>query len=182
MEPQSALLRVRDDDEVVRDCCEVEDAELEVEMATELNACDRDMVSAAIVDKDCKKLHPQLEMKKPNPWWRDRPPVPPLRGLGEKNRNNALFCKGMRPWPSIPSCSDKARSVGPITAKTHSLPTCFGEDPGSSLDVPRQGLVLSCPTGLNLIIPNRVSYPLIHHAFGRELVVIAYKSFHVWLA
>ena len=68
MEPQSALLRVRDDDEVVRDCCEVEDAELEVEMATELNACDRDMVSAAIVDKDCKKLHPQLERKKPNPW------------------------------------------------------------------------------------------------------------------
>lgn len=63
MEPQSALLRVRDDDETVRDCCEVEDAELEVEMATELNACDRDMVSAAIVDKDYKKQQPQLERK-----------------------------------------------------------------------------------------------------------------------
>lgn len=81
MEPQSALLRVRDDDETVRDCCEVEDAELEVEMATELNACDRDMVSAAIVDKDCKTQHPQLGRKNPTPG-------------GEKKRNNARFCKG----------------------------------------------------------------------------------------
>lgn len=51
MEPHSALLRVRDDDEVVRDCCEVEDVELDMEMAMELNACDRDTVSAAIADK-----------------------------------------------------------------------------------------------------------------------------------
>jgi hypothetical protein len=85
LEPQSALLRVRDDDETVRDCCEVEDAELEVEMATELNACDRDMVSAAIVDKDCKTQQPQLGRKNPTPGGEIGLPSFPARPLVRKN-------------------------------------------------------------------------------------------------